>query len=226
MDYSWLMFDADGTLFDYDRAETAALEATISEVGLKFDDHVLLIYRQINGRMWQEFEQGSMSQERLKSERFRVLCTQLGVDLDYEYMSHRYQSNLALGTYLIDGADELLEELNGRYRIALITNGLKDVQRPRIAESTVRDRFSTIIISEEVGVAKPDSKIFDIAFQKMNHPQKDQVLIIGDSLSSDITGGINYGIDTCWYNPMGHEHPSGMDIRFEIRALNELLDFL
>jgi len=226
MDYSWLMFDADGTLFDYDRAEVAALEATFSELGLEFDDHALLIYRQINGRMWQEFEQGSMSQERLKSERFRLLCNQLGVDFDYEHMSRRYQSNLALGTYLIDGADELLEELDGRYRIALITNGLKDVQRPRIAESTVRDRFSTIIISEEVGVAKPDSKIFDIAFQQMNYPQKNQVLIIGDSLSSDIAGGINYGIDTCWYNPEGLEHPSGMDIRYEIRGLNELLGLL
>lgn len=220
------MFDADGTLFDYDRAETAALQTTLTHVGLKFDDQILLTYRQINGRMWQEFEQGSMSQERLKSERFRILCKELNVDLDYEQMSRLYQSNLAQGTYLIDGANELLEELDGRYQLALITNGLKDVQRPRIADSMIRDRFSTIVISEEVGVAKPDSKIFDIAFQQMNHPQKNKVIIIGDSLSSDIAGGINYGIDTCWFNPTGKEIPSGMAISYVIRALNELLELL
>jgi 2-haloacid dehalogenase len=105
----------------------------------------------------------------------------------------------------------------------IITNGLADVQRPRFARSAIGDCFADLVISEEVGAAKPHNRIFDIAFEKMQFPKQDEVLIIGDSLSSDIEGGNNYGIDTCWFNPQREPGNEEVEPTYEITALGELL---
>ena len=110
---------------------------------------------------------------------------------------------------MIEGAEELLAKLEGEVGLMLITNGLKDVQRSRLAHSTIQHYFSDVIISEEVGSAKPDEGIFNVAFEKMSHPPKADVLIIGDSLTSDIRGGNRFGIDTCWFNPEGRNMQPG-----------------
>ena len=222
MKYRWLLFDADGTLFDYDRAEAHALTETFTQIGLGFQNGYLESYRQINNDLWRAFERGEISQEKLKTERFRILCQVLNMTADPAELSQIYLANLAKGIYLIEGAKEMIAVLSAHYRLAIITNGLKDVQRPRFANSAIVNYFTAIVISEEVGVAKPDSKIFDIAFKDMGQPGKGEVLIIGDSLTSDIAGGVNYGIDTCWYNPEGRERPSNLNIRYEIRSLSEL----
>ncbi|MCA9932829.1 MAG: HAD-IA family hydrolase, partial [Anaerolineales bacterium] len=104
--------------------------------------------------------------------------------------------------------------------IAIITNGIAAVQRPRMARSPLQPFVEAFIISEEVGVAKPDPAIFDVAFAQMGEPQRTAVLIIGDSLSSDMQGGLNYGIDTCWYNP--HGHTGSLPVTYEIRQLADL----
>lgn len=222
MKYRWLLFDADGTLFDYDRAEAHALTETFTQIGLGFQNGYLESYRQINNDLWRAFEQGEISQEKLKVERFQILCQVLNMTADPAELSKIYLANLAKGIYLIEGAKEMIAVLSAQYRLAIITNGLKDVQRPRFANSAIVKHFTAIVISEEVGVAKPDSRIFDITFKHMGQPGKGEVLIIGDSLTSDIAGGVNYGIDTCWYNPEGRERPSNLNIRYEIRSLSEL----
>ena len=116
----------------------------------------------------------------------------------------------------------MVRGLHGRAKLALITNGLKAVQRPRFAASALSEYFDVIVISEEEGVAKPDLRIFDIAFTRMGWPAKSDVLIVGDSLTSDIKGGSDYGIDTCWFNPNGNPRHLDMQIRYEIQHLSEL----
>lgn len=226
MKYRWLLFDADGTLFDYDRAEAQALAATFDQIGYPFDEEILSKYRHINGGLWLAFEKGEMNQNKLKTERFDQLCQLLELHLDPSFLSQLYLKNLGQGTYLIDGAEETVEKLIDRFNLAIITNGLKDVQRPRIADSSIHGYFPVIIVSEEVGAAKPDKKIFDIAFQMMGEPHKGEVLLIGDSLTSDIAGAMNYGIDSCWFNPNRKQRPPGLKIRFEISKLSELIDLL
>ena len=219
--YTWLLFDADGTLFDYDKAEKSALANTFEQIGYPFKPQYLPEYRRVNGQIWLDFEQGKITQERLKTKRFELLSEAINISYDPRDFSTKYLANLAKGTYLIDGAEEIVESLSGKFEIAIITNGLTDVQRPRFEKSSIRSYIKEIIISEEVGAAKPDRKIFDIAFERMNHPAKDEVLIIGDSLTSDIQGGHNYGIDTCWFNPEGKTNGQ-ITTTFEIQRLDQL----
>jgi len=226
MKYKWVMFDADGTLFDYDKVEVVALESTYEEMGLAYDVAQARIYRQINADMWLDFEQGRISQRRLRTKRFELLFDAAGIQCDTEEFSQRYLANLALGTDLVDGAESVVKSLHGRVGLLLITNGLSDVQRPRFARSTLGQYFPNVVISEEVGVAKPDPKIFTIAFGQMGNPDKGDVLIVGDSLTSDIAGGSLYGIDTCWFNPGRKPREPGLEIRYEIAELAELLEIL
>jgi YjjG family noncanonical pyrimidine nucleotidase len=226
MKYKWLLFDADGTLFDYDKAEIRALQHTFESFNFEFRPEFAKIYRLINAQIWQEFERGEVTQTDLRTKRFEHLAEAIKVEFDSLKFSQRYLGYLGEGHYLIAGAQEILEILSGKIGLMLITNGLKDVQRSRLARSTIQQYFSDVIISEEVGAAKPDKQIFEVAFQKMGHPPKKEVLLIGDSLTSDIRGGNQYGIDTCWFNPEGKICDLDVSIQYEITHLNELLPII
>jgi 2-haloacid dehalogenase len=226
MSYAWILFDADGTLFDYDAAEAAALAASFARIGHAFLPEHSEIYRTINGRMWLELEKGTTTQERLRVERFKELFETIGVNNDPAQFSDNYTANLATQTELIDGADSTVAALAEKARLMLITNGLAQVQRPRFAASSIRRHFEGLVISEEVGAAKPDPQIFGVAFATMNHPRKSKVLMVGDSLTSDIKGGNDYGIDTCWFNPSGRAFQNGVEPTYEIRRIDELINIV
>ena len=223
MKYAWLLLDADNTLFDYDRAEGEALRRTFEAFGDGFEPHYAGVYRQINAQIWRQFEQGAISQQRLRSRRFELLFEAVGVELDAASFSPQYLAHLGQGTYLLDGAEEVVRALHGRVGLLIITNGLQEVQWPRLANSAIGAYMDGVVISDEVGVSKPDPRIFDIAFEKMDHPAREEVLMVGDSLTSDMPGGIAYGIDTCWYNPGQRPRPPELDIRYEIQRLADLL---
>jgi 2-haloacid dehalogenase len=221
MSYTWLMFDADGTLFDYYRAEEMALRLTFEQLGHPFAPDYIATYRQINDRIWLEFEQGKIDQLTLRTRRFDLLFAAVNVQADSQDFSNRYLSSLSQGTYLIPGAEEVVKTLSAGHNLAIITNGLADVQWPRLKQSSIYSYIQTGIISEEVGADKPAPQIFDVAFERMNQPAKDEVRIIGDSLTSDIQGGVNYGIDTCWFNPDDKSN-GHLPCTFEIKELTEL----
>lgn len=220
MNYQWLLFDADNTLFDYDKAEATALANSFQQFGLDFDQTTGAQYRTINAQIWHDYELGHITQQDLRAERFRRLFTAVHLPTDAEAFSRQYLVNLSQAGHLLEGVEALLRRLAASYHIAIITNGIADVQRPRLAASPIHDLVEAFVISEEVGVAKPDPAIFDVAFARMGQPAKAEVLIIGDSLSSDMQGGLNYGIDTCWYNPAGK--PATLPVTYTIRQLDEL----
>lgn len=222
--YQWILFDADGTLFDYDMAEAGALESAFVEERLPFPPATAESYREINRQVWVDFEQGRISAEALRVARFEQLLAELGVAGDAEALSERYLALLAMQAHLEIGAEELLRKLSGRYHLAIITNGLKDVQRPRLARSTIAGYFQVVAISEEIGAAKPDPAYFDAVFDLMGRPPRRQALVVGDSLSSDMQGGINYGLDTCWYNPRRLQ--TSLPVTYQIHALAELAPLL
>jgi 2-haloacid dehalogenase len=226
MTYQWVLFDADGTLFDYDRAEAKALQRTFEQIGQVCGPGYVEAYRRINGQIWLEFELGKTSQERLRTRRFELLFEAVGAELSPEAFSAQYLQNLAEGTDLIDGAEEVIRTLYGQIGLMLITNGLQEVQRPRFARSALNGFFADLVISEEVGAAKPDPRIFDVAFEAMGQPGREAVLMVGDSLTSDMRGGVDYGIDTCWFNPGRLPRDPDIEIRYEIQDLRQLLSLV
>ncbi|MEM7130765.1 MAG: YjjG family noncanonical pyrimidine nucleotidase [Chloroflexota bacterium] len=226
MNYKWLLFDADGTLFDFEKAESMAFQRSVTELGYSYKPDYLTMYKQVNKQLWDAFEQGKVAQDVLKIRRFERFFEVAGITGNAEHFSQRYVTHLAEGNYLLDGAENLVKMLSKSYRLLIITNGLKEVQRPRFERSSIYHYFESIIVSGEIGAAKPGAKIFDAAFATMEHPKKDEALIIGDSLTSDMAGGINYGIDTCWYNPQGQENQDSLAITYEIDNLLALRHIL
>jgi YjjG family noncanonical pyrimidine nucleotidase len=224
--YRWLLFDADGTLFDYDRAERAALEQALAGIGVPFDPGHLATYRRINGALWQGVERGDITPGVVKVRRFELLLEAIRVAHSPATLSAAYLECLANCSELVEDAEAVLAALHGRYRIAILTNGLTVVQRGRLARSAIRHHISDIIISEEIGAAKPAKEFFDTAFARLGHPSKREVLMIGDGWASDIQGAVQYGIDACWYNPGRKPRPANHEITREISSLRELTDWL
>ncbi len=228
--YQWLLFDADGTLFDYDRAEAQALKGTFRDFNLPFEPEHAAEYQKINHQIWLDFENGQITAEALRVVRFERLFAATRVESGSpafaEEFSGRYLHNLALASDLMAGAEQVVRALKARYHLGLITNGLKDVQRPRLARSAIADCFEIVAVSEEMGVAKPDPRYFDAVFEMMGRPAREGVLVIGDSLTSDIQGGVKYGLDTCWYNPGGRASDPRFKATYQIQKLEELINLL
>lgn len=224
--YPWLWFDADGTLFDYNRAEDIALKQAFQSLNTPFDDEYLDIYRRINQRLWQALERREITPALLQVRRFELLQEAIQLTFSPGQMSAAYVEQLAVRAELIDGAYDILHTLRGTCRFAIVTNGLQAVQRSRLAHSTIRDYITDLIISEEVGAAKPKPDFFAAAFARLGYPAKSDVLMIGDSLTSDMQGGVDYGLDTCWYNPSAEPRPGDLQITYEIAHLRELLEVL
>jgi 2-haloacid dehalogenase len=224
--YQWLLFDADGTLFDFERAEGKALEQAFGRVGIAFNPDYLATYRRINQTLWQAVERGEIKPAIVKLRRFEQLLEAIGVGDSAAALSANYLECLAACSELIGDAGEVLQALRGKYRIAILTNGLQVVQRGRLARSVIRDHITDIIISEEIGYAKPAKEFFDIAMARLGHPSVREVLMIGDGWNSDIQGAVQYGIDACWYNPEKKPRPTNLEITREIAALRELAEWL
>lgn len=224
--YTWLFFDADDTLFDYSRAENNALTATAEEFGLAGVPGLMPAYHAINQAIWIEFEQGKIDALRLRSERFARLFASLGIPTEAEVFSLRYLVHLSRGFFLFDGVPQLLAKVAGQFQMGLITNGLPEVQRPRLSGSGIGAYFKFVAISEELGLTKPDPAFFSAALAMAGNPDPRQVLVIGDSLSSDIRGGIQSGLDTLWYNPRGKAPDARWPATYEARTFTEILDIL
>jgi 2-haloacid dehalogenase len=224
--YQWLLFDADGTLFDYERAEATALAEAFRQIGVPFDAAVLAAYQKINHNLWQAVEKGELKPGFVKLRRFELLLEQIGSSYSPASLSAIYLECLAACSQLIDDAAETLQTLHGKYRIAILTNGLKVVQRGRLARSAIRHVVSDLIISEEIGFAKPAKEFFDTALARLGNPPRREVLMIGDGWASDIEGAVRYGLDACWYNPARKPRPADLEIVREITALQELVEWL
>ena len=221
-----LLFDADGTLLDFKKAEENALEDTRNHMGCDLSpEKFRKVYHSVNDKIWLELEQGRIKGEDLKVERFRRFLSELDSPLDPEETALYYLKNLGAESHFLEGADTLLTALAPHYTMGVITNGLTMVQEARFnrREFSV---FQSIVISEKAGAAKPDPRIFRIAADDLGIELNKRILIIGDSLTSDIAGGINAGISTCWYNPGGWENQSPWKADLEVRDFRELTALL
>jgi 2-haloacid dehalogenase len=223
MKYDLLIFDLDGTLLDFAKAEKRAFYLTLKENGVEKDlANLHNIYQRINHKYWISFEKGEISAQKLRSARFADFFAATDLPLVAEQVSGQYLGFLAEGSYLLPGAEKLIRAIKGKADMVLATNGLADVQYPRIAKSGLSDCFSDIFISEELGFPKPDIRYFEAMFEKL--PYFENGLIIGDNMASDILGGSNAGIDSCWFNPHKKEKTLPISPTYEISELSQLWD--
>ncbi|MEI3607602.1 YjjG family noncanonical pyrimidine nucleotidase [Pseudogracilibacillus sp. SE30717A] len=224
--YDIIFFDVDDTLFDFTKSEQEAFNKV-------FDKYNLLnslklyekSYQEISKVLWRDLEDGKMSLVALGSERFRRLFLEHELDIDAVVFNQDYLKFLGVQTHLVKEAEKVIRDLSHK-RLAIITNGYTDVQKSRINKSPLEGAFEHIIISESTGFQKPQTEIFDYAFNKLQITDKDNVLMVGDSLTSDIQGGVNYGIDTCWFNPKYKENNTSLKPTYEINKLESLLEII
>lgn len=220
--YDLVFFDADDTLFDFKAAEAFAFDRASTEFKLANDSSVFSTYQDINHALWRDLEKGLVNQETLRVERFRRLFTKIGANIDPEDFARSFTTWLGRATFLLPGAEDLCRGLAGKITQVILTNGIRDVQESRLRLSVLRPWIDSIVISEEAGSQKPNPAIFEYAIKRVGSVPLDRMIIVGDSLTSDIQGGINFGIDTCWYNPQGKLRTGEIAPTFEIGKLSEV----
>lgn len=196
-----VLFDADDTLLDFRMAEREALKKTLLRVGVAPAEETIALYSGINKAHWEMLERGELTRRQVLVRRFERLYEALGIAGDAPATQEIYEGFLSAGHYFIEGAEVLLEKLHGKYALYLVSNGNARVQDGRLKSAGIVRYFEKIFISEQIGFDKPRAEFFERCFARMPPYEKGEMLIIGDSLTSDIKGGLNAGIHTCWFNP-------------------------
>jgi YjjG family noncanonical pyrimidine nucleotidase len=226
MHYTNLLLDLDHTLFDSDTSETTAFVRAMDAAGINMPEQHFNAYRKINVELWAAVERGEISPHGVRTRRFELLVAEQRLDADPEHLANDFVAGLGEYGELYEGAFEVVDQLSSQASLALVTNGLGEVQRARVERLGIGDFFDAIVISAEVGAAKPGTEIFDLVFEALDSPGKDSALMVGDSLSSDMQGGTNFGIATCWYNPKRQVLRRDDLVSHEIQDLRELLGFV
>ena len=220
--YTYLMFDVDGTLMDFKKGEDCAIRESLRIHHIPCTPELPGLYSKINDGFWKRFEKGEISREQVLTGRFEELFREIGVDADPEAFEQTYQDLLGQQVFYVEGAVDLIQDLSSRYYLCVMTNGVSRTQYSRLKKNHFDQYFRHIFVSEDTGYQKPMKGYFDYCFNRIPGFSADEALIIGDSLTSDIKGGANAGVDTCWYNPDGQQAGADAVITYEISRLEQL----
>lgn len=226
MKYQHILFDADGTLLDFERAEAAALSETLIHFSLPDTEENRRQYSAANLEQWALLEQKAVTRAQLKINRFANFCAQIGISRNASEMAEFYESTLAQKSFLMEGALEICQTLSRHCRLYIITNGFTRIQTGRFSTSPLTPLMTRIFISEEIGIEKPDIGFFNWVASEIPDFDKKIALVVGDRIPSDIEGGIRAGIDTCWFNPEGDPAPSDKKITYVISSLSQLKEII
>ena len=198
-----ILFDVDDTLLDFGAAERSALKKTLTRFGVDPTDGIVERYSEINAACWRRLETGELTHSEVKTERYRILFGEIGVSASPSNVTKYYELKIPFEHETVDGAAEILEYLSRKYTLIAASNGTGTTQRKRLRDSGFDRYFRDIFISSEVGATKPKKEFFDAIFGKYPDIKREETAIVGDSLTSDVTGGKNAGIMTVWYNKKG-----------------------
>lgn len=224
--YRTLLFDVDDTLLDFGAAEREALRMLFEEQNIPLNPEIEAHYKKINQGLWQSFEEGKLDRDEVLNTRFLILFKAYDQEVDGALLEKSYRRYLEEGKQLVNGAFELITDLQNQYDLYIVTNGVSKTQYKRLLASGLHPLFKDIFVSEDTGFQKPMKEYFDYVFTRIPNFDVKQALIIGDSLSADIKGGQLAGLDTCWLNP--EMKPNNIDIvpTYEIQKLEELYRIL
>ena len=227
MKYDVLLFDADNTVLDFDSSEEQALRRAICDMGLKFTQNTLEIYRKNNVAQWQLFELGKITKPQVLINRFVYTFADLQLPSELaQQTGDLYEEYLKLGFFVVPHAEEVLATLRNKCKLYVVSNGVAEIQNSRMKGSGMEKYFIDRFVSETVGYPKPQIEYFNYCFAHIDGFDKAKALIIGDSLTSDIQGGVNAGIDTCWFNPTHSPNKSKLTPTYEIDDLRQLLEIV
>lgn len=210
MRYETILLDADGTLLDFSRSEREAVADVLLEAGLPAEDEVIDAYSEINDLLWKALERGEIQKSVLFWRRFELLLERFALEGDARVMAKRYMELLSKKGYLLEGALSLCRRLSEHCRLYIVTNGTEWIQRGRLADSGLLPYMQDVFISDRIGYPKPSVEFFKYVAEHISGFDCARTVIVGDSLTSDMAGGIAFGIDTCWYNPRKLPVPSEM----------------
>lgn len=220
--YNCLLFDVDGTLLDFIAAEQDAISATLAKFNLPCTEEVFARFTAINAHLWDKLERGEIKKDKLVVRRFVQLLEELGEKGDAIRMNNEYMTALSGAAHMFLGADELLKDLAEFASLAVVSNGVYQVQMKRLEKSGLLQYFDEVFVSEKIGATKPSPKFFDYALRQLGIKDKKRTLVIGDSLLADIKGGQNFGLDTCWINFDGTENTTGIKPTHVVQSYAQL----
>lgn len=227
MKYTYLLFDADDTLFDFPKASSRAFEKMCRVHGIPFTPEVYRLYHEINLELWSAFDRGEVTKEFVTLERYVRFLKALNLRRNPAACNQDYLAALGEGVYPLPHAETVCRELRDRgHRMYIITNAVASVQRSRLRGSVFAELFEAAFISEEAGAAKPSKAYFDYVRRQLPAMTEKNALVIGDSLSTDIQGANNAGLPCCWFNPEKKARREGLRVDYEIRDLRELLELV
>ena len=221
MKYQWILFDADETLFHFDNF--AGLKHMFAQHSISFEQSDFDEYQVVNKQLWVDYQNGQISAEQLQTRRFTRWSERLAIST--KELNKQFLDAMADICKTLPGAVELVTHLHAnKVKMGIITNGFAQLQTVRLERTGFQPYFSPVVISELVGVAKPHPSIFQYALEQMGSPDKNQVLMVGDTLESDILGGNNFGFDTCWLNRHNKTHTEEIRPTYQVNSLIELLE--
>jgi 2-haloacid dehalogenase len=223
-----VLWDIDGTLLNFAAAEKAAIHKCFALHGLgECSDEMLGRYTEINHKYWKALERGEMTKPEILVGRFVEFFEAYGLDVSKApAFNEDYQINLGDTVCFEDHALEVIHALVPQVKQYAVTNGTRVAQKRKLSNSGLDKLLEKAFISDEIGIEKPMIGFFEAVWAEIGSFAGDEVMIIGDSLTSDMQGGVNAGILTCWYNPKGLANSSGLKIDYEIKDLEEVLDII
>lgn len=227
MKYTHILYDLDNTILDFNEASKLSFKSMMATYELDHIPDLYNVYKVINKQVWRELEEGKISQDALRAKRWDLFFGEIGVTKDGNAANDLYLQNLVTHAQLIPGAIDVLQKgIDAGFSHTVVTNGLKEVQRIKIKKYSLAQYFDHIVISDEIGIAKPHKGFFDHVFELLNYPDKSKVLMVGDTLTSDIKGGADYGIDTCWYNYNRGSNDGKIIPTYTIDDISEIMPIL
>ena len=221
-----ILIDLDNTLIDFNECARHSIMNIFEKLGFDYSEKVFEIFIEENIKIWKRLENGEITKAGLRANRWNIILKRLGIDYDGTIIEEAFENGVSMGAYPIDGAYELLDYLYGKYKLYIVSNGFRFVQENRLKIGDFEKYFEDIFVSEDVGIPKPANEFFDYCFKKLGNPKKEDIILIGDSLSADITGGINNGIDTIWFNRNNDILPETINPTYAVSTLNEIKNIL
>lgn len=226
MDKKILLIDLDNTLIDFNECARHSIINAFDELGLEYTPHVFETFICENVKIWKRLEKGEITKPQLRANRWNIILGKLGIDFDGTVLEEMFESGVAKGAYAVEGAYDLLEYLQGKYSLYIVSNGFRFVQESRLKIGDFEKYFDGVFVSEDIGIPKPAKEFFDYCFKNINNPPKKDVFLIGDSITADILGGINYGIDTIWFNKNDEPLPESIKPTYTVNTLEEIKKIL
>lgn len=219
MGYRAVLFDIDETLFDFQAGNRIAVNQLMDELGY-FDPDRYDQYEAINLECWAALEQGLLTQRQLRLARFTRFFDRYPVPGDSRWAAERFVQLLGAQAIPLPHAEDVVRQIAEKLPVAVVTNGITDVQKNRLSRSPFGELATAVVISEEIGVSKPRPEIFHHALEKLGVRPR-EALMVGDGINSDIRGANNAGIDACWYNPTHKPLPEGVHAEYIISDIRE-----